>query len=196
LRATQRIVTPQAIKVLTIKEKATFNAIFTPHDLMQHTVIPFTHHFENYTHPMLHPVTGEAISSYKKLMHYPETAKNWQNAFGKYFGGMAQGDNKMGHKGTNAMFVIIVYLLLTHGAHNHEAHCSDLAYLITWSLFTLLHWCKWTYIATVHSLSHQAMMQASDQLHTTSLYSPPVLGNTRDTCDTRDTQLHLLLVHV
>ncbi len=30
----------------------------------------------------------------------------WQTAFGKDFGGMAQGDNKMGQKGTNFIFVM------------------------------------------------------------------------------------------
>ncbi len=78
----------------------------------------------------------------------------------------------------------IVYLLLTYSVHTHKAHCSDLAYLVTQSPFTLLLRRKLTYIAMVHSLSHQAMTQASDQLHTTSFCSPPVLVNT---CDTRDT---------
>ncbi len=57
---------------------------------------------------MVHPVTRETISSYKKLMHDLATAKTWQTAFGKNFGGMAQGDNKTGQKGTNAM------LFMTH----------------------------------------------------------------------------------
>ena len=56
---------------------------------------------------MVHPIMGETISSYKKLMHDPATAEIWQTAFGKDFGGMmTQGDNKTGHKGTNAMFVM------------------------------------------------------------------------------------------
>ena len=63
-------------------------------------------HFEHYANPMVHPVTGETISSYKKLMNDPATAEVWQTAFGKDFGGMAQGDNNTGQKGTNAMFVM------------------------------------------------------------------------------------------
>ncbi len=55
---------------------------------------------------MVHPITGEAISSYKKLMHDPATAETWQMAFGKDFGGMTQGDDKTGQKGTNAMYVM------------------------------------------------------------------------------------------
>ncbi len=65
LQATQHIVIQQAINVLTIKEKVTFNALFTPCNLMQHAVLPFAHHFEHYTNPMVHPVTGETTSSYK-----------------------------------------------------------------------------------------------------------------------------------
>ena len=55
---------------------------------------------------MVHPITGKTISSYKRLMKEPATAEVWQTAFGKEFGGMAQGDNKTGQKGTNAMFVM------------------------------------------------------------------------------------------
>ena len=39
---------------------------------------------------MVHPVTGETILSYNKLMNDPATAEVWQTAFGKDFGGMAQ----------------------------------------------------------------------------------------------------------
>ncbi len=37
-------------------------------------------------------------------MNDPATAEVWQTAFDKDFGGMAQGDNKTGQKGTDAMF--------------------------------------------------------------------------------------------
>jgi hypothetical protein len=55
---------------------------------------------------MVHPITGKTISSYNKLMNNPAMAETWQTAFGKDFGGMLQGDNKMGQQGMNAMFVI------------------------------------------------------------------------------------------
>jgi hypothetical protein len=35
------------------------------------------------------------------------TAETWMTAFGKDFGGICQGDNKTGQKGTNAMFVML-----------------------------------------------------------------------------------------
>jgi hypothetical protein len=55
---------------------------------------------------MEHPVTGEHITSYLKLMQDPETSDVWLWAFGKDFGGVCQGDNKTGTKGTDAMFVM------------------------------------------------------------------------------------------
>jgi hypothetical protein len=39
-------------------------------------------------------------------MNDPTTAEIWMMAFGKDFGGMSQGNNKTGQKGTNAMFVM------------------------------------------------------------------------------------------
>jgi hypothetical protein len=54
---------------------------------------------EHYANPMVHPVTGHTISSYKKLMHDPAMAEVWQTAFGKDFGGMAQGLTKQAKKG-------------------------------------------------------------------------------------------------
>jgi hypothetical protein len=62
--------------------------------------------FEQVAMPMVHPTTGKTISSYKMLMHDPATSKIWQMAFSKDFGGMAQGDNKTGQKGSNSMFVM------------------------------------------------------------------------------------------
>ncbi len=62
--------------------------------------------FEHFASPMVHPIMGETIPNYKKLMNNPAMAEIWQMAFGKDFGGMAQGDNKTGQKGTNTMFVM------------------------------------------------------------------------------------------
>ena len=96
----------QAVNVFTIREKAIYQPIFTQLALIKHEIDPVVHRFEHYANPMVHPVTGETISSYKKLMNDPATAEVWQTAFGKDFGGMAQGDNKTGQKGTDAMFVM------------------------------------------------------------------------------------------
>jgi hypothetical protein len=102
--AQQRIVTRHAINILTLKEQASFNMIHTPRALMKDAKMRVD--IEHYANPTVHPVTGCTISSYKKLMHDPPTAEVWQTAFGKDFGGTAQGCNKTGQKGTNAMFVM------------------------------------------------------------------------------------------
>ncbi len=39
-------------------------------------------------------------------MHDPATPEVWQTAFGKDFGGMAQGNKKTGQNGTNSIFVM------------------------------------------------------------------------------------------
>ncbi len=105
-RAQQRIVTRQAINVLIIQEEAEANDKLTPLCLMKHTKKNVPTMFEHFASPMVHFIMGKTISSYKKLMNDPATAKVWQTAFGKDFEGMAQGDKKMGQKGTNAMYVM------------------------------------------------------------------------------------------
>ena len=77
---------------------------FTPTKLLTPPALPMN--LEHYAMPMVHPMTGEKISSYKKLMKDPVTAETWQTAFGKDFGGMCQGDNKTGTVSTEAMFVL------------------------------------------------------------------------------------------
>jgi hypothetical protein len=75
--------------------------------VFQEEAPPLPHiNFEHYTNPMVHPVTGKTILSCKKLMNDPASNEVWQTAFGKDFGGMAQGDNKTGQKCTNAIFVM------------------------------------------------------------------------------------------
>ncbi len=83
------MVTQQAINVLTIEEKVSTDRVFTPTALMEFAVMHGPTKFEHYANPTVHPVTGETISSHKKLMNDPTTAEIWQTAFGKDFGGMA-----------------------------------------------------------------------------------------------------------
>ena len=75
------------MNLLTLKEQALFSTIHTPRVLMKHAKIPLK--FEQYANPMVHPVTGRTITSYKKLVHNPAMAEVWQTAFGKDFEGMA-----------------------------------------------------------------------------------------------------------
>ena len=73
--------------------------------------------------PMVHPITGETISSYKWLMHDPTTAETWKMVFRKDFGGMAQGDLKTGHKGTNSIF-IMTHDKILHIPQNQTVTCA------------------------------------------------------------------------
>ncbi len=73
------------------------------------TTPAFINHVPNYVHyasPMIHLATGKTISSYKYLMQDPDMAGVWQTAFRKEFGGMVQGNNKTGQKGTKSIFVM------------------------------------------------------------------------------------------
>ncbi len=63
--ARQRVVTQQAINVLTIQEKVATNNAFTPKTLMEFVVTHGPMKCEHYANPMVHPVMGETISSYK-----------------------------------------------------------------------------------------------------------------------------------
>jgi hypothetical protein len=62
---------------------------------------PTAANLEHLAMPMIHPMTGKTTTSYKKLINDPATIEIWQTAFKKGFGGMVQGDNKTGQKGTN-----------------------------------------------------------------------------------------------
>ena len=61
---------------------------------------------EHFCAPVIHPTTGKIISKYKELANDPEMCEVWMTAFGKEFGGLAQGDNKTGEKGSNSIFVL------------------------------------------------------------------------------------------
>jgi len=104
--ARSRIVTRQAINVLTIMEQVSASSVYTPRALMAIQPPACPADMKHYMNPAVHPVTGETFTSYKKAMKDPAIADIWQTAFGKEFGGMAQGDSKTGTAGTNAMFVM------------------------------------------------------------------------------------------
>jgi hypothetical protein len=99
------LISQKAIAQLIVTEQTNNMTHYTPSKLRNYGFPP--QDFEHYAMPMIHPVTGKIISSYKYLMNNPATAEVWMTAFGKDFGGMSQGDNKTGQKGTNAMFVML-----------------------------------------------------------------------------------------
>jgi hypothetical protein len=99
------VISQQAMNFLTNEVWNNSPQHFTPANLRPKEDVTAAN-LEHLAMPMVHPTTGETISSYKKLMNDPATMDIWQTAFGKDFGGMAQGDNKTGQKGTNAIFVM------------------------------------------------------------------------------------------
>ena len=58
--------------------------------------------------PYLHLKTGEVITKYAKLAQDPdpEVRETWKNGMGKESGNMAQGDNKKGTPGMDAIHVL------------------------------------------------------------------------------------------
>ena len=56
--------------------------------------------------PVVHPETGERITSYRKLAKDAVTKETWTTGFGKGFGNLAQGDAKTGTPGLNAIRVM------------------------------------------------------------------------------------------
>ena len=91
---------------MTMREALTLTSVFTPRTFFPIAYENIVPNFAHFASPMVHPTTGETISSYKMLMNDPETADVWQTAFGKDFGGTAQGDNKTGQNGTNSVFIM------------------------------------------------------------------------------------------
>ena len=63
---------------------------------------------EHFCAPVVHPKTGEVITKYAKLAQDPdpEVRNTWRNGMGKEFGNMAQGDNKTGTPGMDAIHVL------------------------------------------------------------------------------------------
>jgi len=106
-RASERLISQQALNInrMTMREALTPPTAFTPRKFIPVAYKDNVHNFAHFALPMVHPTMAETISNYKWLMNDPETAEVWQTAFGKDFGGMAQGDNKTSQKGTNSVFV-------------------------------------------------------------------------------------------
>lgn len=105
-RARSNIISQQALNTMMMKEALYPPSVFSPSNLILPAFVDKIPNYAHYASPMIHPTTGETITSYKRLMNNPETAEIWQTAFDKDFGGMAQGDNKTGQKGTNSIFVM------------------------------------------------------------------------------------------
>jgi hypothetical protein len=100
------VVSQKAINFLIKCVWAKSPDIFTPRKMLIPATSPICLDYKQVAMPMIHPITGKTISSYKRLMKDPTTAEKWQMVVGKDFGGMAQGNLKTEQKGTNSIFVM------------------------------------------------------------------------------------------
>jgi hypothetical protein len=75
---------------------------YAPHTTTH--AIPWT--CEHFCALVTHPVTGETITKYNKLIADPITRQVWSRAFGKEFGNLVQGDNVTNTPGTDSIFVM------------------------------------------------------------------------------------------
>jgi hypothetical protein len=90
---------------MTMKEALYAPDVFTPNNITHKSYKSMVPNYAHFASPMVHPTMGETITSYKQLMQDQATAEVWQIAFSKDFGGMAQGDNKTGQKGTSSVLL-------------------------------------------------------------------------------------------
>ena len=85
IRKRYTLISQQALTAMTMQEALTMPIAFTPHTLIPATYGTCSTNYAHFAAPMIHPTTREIISSYKRLMNDPATAKVWQTAFGKDF---------------------------------------------------------------------------------------------------------------
>ena len=103
--ARHKLISNHAINALTTREQCTQNIAFRHQGMSPHpNTLPAN--MNHYANPMVHPVTGDIVSSYKKAMNDKSIGELWKTAFGKEFGGLAQGDIKKKTVGTNAIFIM------------------------------------------------------------------------------------------
>ena len=65
-----------------------------------------TENLQHFCAPVIHPTTGEIITSYKRLGNDPKFRDVWETGFGKEWGGLAQGDKRTGARGTNTLIIL------------------------------------------------------------------------------------------
>ena len=81
-----RFISQEAVNFLVVNDPVTTPHAFVPLHLRESYT---ARDIALYGFAMVHPVTGEHITSYRKLMNNPATSDVWMTAFGKEFGGMA-----------------------------------------------------------------------------------------------------------
>jgi hypothetical protein len=73
----QQLGTQHALNALMCHKREQMNLAFTPTALLPSVVKDAPSHVKHFASPMVHPVTGETISSCKKMMNNPVTSKIW-----------------------------------------------------------------------------------------------------------------------
>jgi hypothetical protein len=81
---------------MTLQKALTMPISFTPRKLNPATYDTCSTIYAHFALPMIYSTIDKIISSNKRLMNDPAIAEVWQTAFGKDFGGIAQGDLKTG----------------------------------------------------------------------------------------------------
>ena len=61
---------------------------------------------QHFCAPVIHPTTGQIITSYKKLTKDPTLKDVWETGFGKEWAGLTQGDKRTGASGTNTLIIV------------------------------------------------------------------------------------------
>ena len=110
------IISQEAVNFLTDHVWNALDEVWTPDQILEHSptarwsaTINQAVDIEHFCAAVVHPVTGETITQYKKLANdknNPEFRKIWQVAFGKEIGRLAQGNEKTKTEGRNAMFIM------------------------------------------------------------------------------------------
>ena len=91
-------ISQEAINFLTKCIWAKSPDIFTLNKLMP-AATPTCLDFEQVAMPVVHPVTGKTISSYKCLMKDPTTAEMWQTAFARIMVAWHKASTRQGNRG-------------------------------------------------------------------------------------------------
>jgi hypothetical protein len=84
---------------------------------------------EHFCNGVQHPVTGETITKYQKLINIPQMREVWTTAFGKEFGNLAQGDNKQERK-VRTQFLLCRMMTLPGFLNAERLHIVALSLII------------------------------------------------------------------
>ena len=75
IRANAKLISQHALNALTMKEALYSPPIFVQRNYVHHNFVEIVPNYVHHASPMVHPTTGETISSYKRLMHDPATTE-------------------------------------------------------------------------------------------------------------------------